>query len=114
MMRLAILSGVLLALFASAREAQAQTTENQKKVTEALAQEKAKAAAAQKAAAEKTYTFEMSNKPWQEVFEWLTEKTGRPFIAATTPKGSFHYMPPKDKKYTISEIIDIVNEGLAA
>jgi RNA polymerase sigma factor (sigma-70 family) len=62
--------------------------------------------------AEKSFTFEMRNKPWSAVFEWLTEKTGREFISSATPAGTMNFIAPKGKKFTIPEIIDIINDSL--
>src|SRR5262249_17507307 len=56
--------------------------------------------------------FEMRAKPWSSVFEWLTEKTGREFISTNAPSGTFNFIAPKGKKYTIPQIIDIINDGL--
>ena len=64
------------------------------------------------AAEEKTYVFEMRAKPWSSVFEWLAEKAGRPFIAASTPSGTITFINQKGTKYTIPQIIDIINDGL--
>src|SRR5438270_13368062 len=107
-MRLAILSVMMVAMMASGSPAYAQTGEIQKKVTDALAQEKAKAVDAKSNAAQKTYTFEMHRKPWSAVVEWLTDKTGKPYVGSAGPAGTFDFAPPKDSKFTIPEIIDII------
>src|SRR5205823_3436401 len=79
------------------------------KLAEAVA-----AAQEKKDAPEKTHAFEMRAQPWSKVFEWLTDATGRPFISPSLPKGTFNFVPPNDRKYTIPEIIDIINDGLIA
>jgi type II secretion system protein D len=61
---------------------------------------------------EKTVKFDMDKKPWREVFEWLTEKTDLPFISVNIPRGTFTFIAPKGKSFTIPEIIDIINQGL--
>src|SRR5438128_880422 len=61
---------------------------------------------------EKSFTFELRAKPWSAVFEWLTDKTGREFISTNTPSGTLNFIAPKGKKYTIPQIIDIINDGL--
>jgi type II secretion system protein D len=61
---------------------------------------------------EKTIKFDMDKKPWRDVFEWLTEKTDLPFISVNIPRGTFTFISPKGKSYTIPEIIDIINQGL--
>src|SRR5262249_33488800 len=60
----------------------------------------------------KTYAFEMRNKPWIQVMEWLPAHTGLRFIGPTVPQGTFNFIAPKKKEYTIPEIIDFINEGL--
>jgi type II secretory pathway component GspD/PulD (secretin) len=62
----------------------------------------------------KRFSFEMRNKPWNQVFTWLTEATGKPVIVSPKPTGSFTFTGPAKKTYSIPEIIDIINEGLQA
>src|SRR5207245_10499864 len=63
---------------------------------------------------EKTYDFNMSKKPWKDVLPWLADKTGTPYINTFTPAGTFNYLAPKGKtKFTLPEIIDLLNEALA-
>jgi hypothetical protein len=59
-----------------------------------------------------TYTFEMRDKPWPQVIEWLAEVTGLKFVGTKKPTGSFNYIDPKRRPLTIPEIIDTINEGL--
>jgi type II secretory pathway component GspD/PulD (secretin) len=61
---------------------------------------------------ERTYTFEMRGKTGAGVFEWLSDKTGKPFITKNIPPGTFNFIAKKDRQYTLPEIIDIVNDGL--
>jgi hypothetical protein len=61
---------------------------------------------------EETFTFEMRGKPWGAVFEWLTDKTGIPFIPRDIPTGTFNFIARKDQKLTIPQVIDIINDGL--
>jgi type II secretion system protein D len=60
----------------------------------------------------KTIEFEIRDKPWKSVLEWVSEKSGMGIIAKTTPKGSFTYYSPGKKAYTIPEVIDILNGSL--
>jgi type II secretion system protein D len=60
----------------------------------------------------KTYKFEMQNKPWPQVIQWLADITGLRFIGTKYPTGTFNFYDPKKKEYTIPEIIDTINEGL--
>jgi hypothetical protein len=61
---------------------------------------------------EKTYAFEMRDKPWAAVFEWYAETSGLGFTGSFKPTGTFTFIPPPGKKYTLPEITDIINEGL--
>src|SRR5262245_44747233 len=66
--------------------------------------------AAPKQEALKTYTFEMRAKPWIQVVEWLADTTGLAFTGPNMPTGTFNFIAPSKKQYTIPEIIDLVNE----
>ena len=46
------------------------------------------------------------------MFEWLADKTSLPFISPSLPAGTFNFVGPKEKKYTIPQIIDIINDSL--
>jgi RNA polymerase sigma factor (sigma-70 family) len=65
---------------------------------------------------EKQYYFAMDNKPWGEVFQWLSEQTGLAYVSSIRPTGTFTFVPPRVsggvKEYTIPEILDILNEAL--
>jgi uncharacterized protein (TIGR03067 family) len=73
-----------------------------------------RAAAVAKAPEEKRYTFAVDNKPWKEVIEWFADVSGLRYIGKETPPGTFTFTPPKDKQYTIPEIVDIINDALLA
>jgi hypothetical protein len=60
----------------------------------------------------KTVRVEFLNTPWRKVFHWLTEETGKPVILVHTPPGTFTYIGPPNKEYTISEVVDLINDGL--
>jgi hypothetical protein len=67
----------------------------------------------------RTYAFRWEKAPWSQVLRWLAETTGLPVIRSGPPNGSFTFIPPKvdgkeDKKYTLPEIIDILNESVSA
>jgi type II secretory pathway component GspD/PulD (secretin) len=66
------------------------------------------------AGGEKTFTFEFQNKPWGQVLEWLSDQSGLALVSPFKPTGTFTFVPPKGKTYTLREIIDILNEGLLA
>src|SRR5262249_4939833 len=65
-----------------------------------------------KAEPQKLYSFEMRNKPWNQVMEWLVDATGLAFVGPSMPQGTFNFIEPGKKQHTIPEIIDIINEGL--
>jgi type II secretory pathway component GspD/PulD (secretin) len=63
--------------------------------------------------AEKAFALEFRNAPWKQVLAWLSDQTGLPVVASTTPTGAFTYQPPQGRRYTVPQIIDVVNEALA-
>jgi hypothetical protein len=56
--------------------------------------------------------FEMNGKPWREVLEWLSEESGLPIITSCMPIGIFTFNGPKVGRYTLDEIIGILNRAL--
>lgn len=62
--------------------------------------------------AQKAVAFEMRDKPWKSVLEWLSNETGLPVITTATPTGTFSFYGNPKKKYTIAEVIDVINEAL--
>jgi type II secretory pathway component GspD/PulD (secretin) len=59
------------------------------------------------------YTFEFRAKPWSEVFKWLSDQTNLPVIAPYKLAGTFTFVPSRaGRRYTVPEIIDILNESL--
>src|SRR5947209_1421443 len=63
---------------------------------------------------EKTLSFEFRNKPWPDVLEWLAEQSGLEVVTSQQPTGTVTFIAPKNKakKYTIPQVIDILNERL--
>src|SRR5262245_8620765 len=47
---------------------------------------------------QKTVQFEMRDKPWQSVLEWLADQTGMQVISVYKPVGTLTYIAPKTKK----------------
>jgi hypothetical protein len=72
---------------------------------------------ANKLPAPPAYALKFQNAPWSKVFEWLSNITGLPVVSPPRAIGAFTFVPPKfdgnDKKYTLPEIMDILNEALA-
>src|SRR5690348_1846127 len=61
----------------------------------------------------KTIPFEMRDKPWVEVMEWLSDETGIPVSCGVfLPCGTFTFIGPKDARYTHLQIIGILNRAL--
>jgi hypothetical protein len=60
----------------------------------------------------KTVKVTFVNATWREVFEWLTEQTGKR-VMSCTPDGRFTLVGPPDKEYTIAEVVAAINEELA-
>jgi type II secretory pathway component GspD/PulD (secretin) len=65
--------------------------------------------------ASKDFTFEMQNKPWRNVLEWLADQSGVPLSTSALPAGTFTFIPPKGNphRFTLPQVIDILNESLA-
>src|SRR5262245_32939170 len=64
--------------------------------------------------AEKLITFNCNNKPWNAVLEWLADQTGMPVSSLNKPTGTFTFIVPPGHsgKYTLPQIIDILNDNL--
>lgn len=63
----------------------------------------------------KKYVVEMRAKPWTTIFEWLTDQTGMPFVSKyPPPPGTFNFIAKTGQRYTLGELIDLLNDGLAA
>ena len=64
------------------------------------------------AAAEKTVSINFDLAPWNDVLEWFSKESGLQIISAVRPTGSVTLKPGKDKKYTMGEAVDLLNELL--
>jgi hypothetical protein len=58
-----------------------------------------------------TFEFRVDNKPLKEVLMWLSDQTGLPFIGSSVP-GSFTFVGPEGQRYTVPEIVAIINRSL--
>jgi RNA polymerase sigma factor (sigma-70 family) len=96
---------------ASALRAKSDRPESSEK-TPQPSQPQDKGPRAQPGLEEKTYAFEMVKESWSKVVEWYSDISGLPFTGKDLPVGNFSYTPPKNKKYTLREITDILNEAL--
>ncbi len=66
---------------------------------------------------ERRYSVEFRDMPWRKVIEWYADISGLTIAASEPPPaGAFTFVPPKidgkPRKYTASEILDVVNEAL--
>jgi general secretion pathway protein D len=75
-------------------------------------QAQAKTGSMDKKFLEKRFTLEFRNEPWQKVLEWLADQTKIPVTTDHYPTGSFTFIAPKGAKYSLPDVIDIINGGL--
>lgn len=69
--------------------------------------------AAPKPGAQKTFSFEMRDQPWDKVLEWLGNNTGVPVVSPYKPQNTLNFFGTlKKPQYTIPEIIDLLNDAL--
>lgn len=62
----------------------------------------------------KTYKVHFDNAKWDDVFAWYAKETGLGFIPPKEkPKGALTLKPGADKKFTVGEMTDLLNESLA-
>jgi type II secretory pathway component GspD/PulD (secretin) len=62
---------------------------------------------------EKRLTIKFENAKWSDVLVWFADQTDTPFVGSARLTGTFTFIGPKDRSYTINEIVDILNEALA-
>src|SRR5262249_27429211 len=60
---------------------------------------------------EKRYKFEMRDKPWRQVIEWFSDQSGLNFVGSP-PAGTFTFVARQGQTYTLTQIVDILNEAL--
>jgi type II secretory pathway component GspD/PulD (secretin) len=63
---------------------------------------------------EKELSFQTNSIPWKELFNWLSDRTGMPVLKNTAkfPTGSLDIISPKETKYTLPQVMDIINDNL--
>jgi type II secretory pathway component GspD/PulD (secretin) len=64
------------------------------------------------APAEKTVSVLFDGLPWVDVLDWYGKETGLVLVTTVKPTGSVTIKPPKEKKYTLGEVTDLINEAL--
>ena len=67
---------------------------------------------ADKSVPEKLYQLNFKTAPWPSVLEWFANESGLTPILTVTPTGSVTIQPPKDRKYTLGEVVDLINEAM--
>jgi hypothetical protein len=63
---------------------------------------------------QKKFSFKMQNALWSEVLDWYAKELGLKAVPAEKPllKGGLTFIPQNGKEYTLTEITDIINDGL--
>jgi hypothetical protein len=65
--------------------------------------------------AEKQIAVELRDVPWRNVIQWLADETECPVVmGARVPKGTFTFVGQKRRKYSVQEVIEIINGKLLA
>jgi hypothetical protein len=62
---------------------------------------------------EPTITFSFDKKKWGEVIDWFRTESGLVFAGSIVPTGSITIAPPPGKKYSVPQVVDLLNELLA-
>jgi hypothetical protein len=68
---------------------------------------------AQPQPAPRTVSVWFKDAKWDAVLDWYAAETGLVMITTVRPKGQFNFTPPREKRFTLEEITDIINEALA-
>ncbi|MBN9522791.1 hypothetical protein J0H58_30445, partial [bacterium] len=68
--------------------------------------------AAPKAEPEKTISVNFESAPWQEVLDWYAKETGLILVTTIRPTGSVTIKPGPNRKFTLSEVTDLLNEAM--
>ena len=59
------------------------------------------------------FSFQTNAIPWNELFNWLSNRTGMPVLTQVkTPTGSLNIISPKGTRYTLPQVLDLINENL--
>jgi general secretion pathway protein D len=61
---------------------------------------------------EKLLTVNFKDTKWEDVLDWFAAESGMQKILTVKPPGTVNLQTPKDRKYTISEVVDLLNEAL--
>src|SRR5262245_16193166 len=61
---------------------------------------------------EKTYAVRFENAKWGDVVNWFQKETGLVYAGNEIPVGGVTIKPVGDKRLTIAEVVDLLNEAL--
>src|SRR2546430_58845 len=62
---------------------------------------------------EEKYSFELDGKEWKYLITWLVDESKLHFVSTyKPPTGSIVFISPKNVKYSLADIFDIINERL--
>ncbi|MFM8271671.1 MAG: secretin N-terminal domain-containing protein, partial [Gemmata sp.] len=64
------------------------------------------------AGAPKTVSIHFEKAGWDEVLDWYAKETGLTLITTVKPTGTVAIKPGKDRKFTIGEVTDLINETM--
>ncbi len=63
-------------------------------------------------AGQKTFLVYFDKANWDEVLDWYSKETGLTLITAVKPTGTLTLKPNKERRYTIAEVTDLLNEAM--
>src|SRR6185437_3691078 len=63
-------------------------------------------------AAERTISFTLGTASWKDVLDWYGKESKLVLNTTSIPTGNITLNPDKNRKYTIGEITDLLNESL--
>ncbi|MBM3980196.1 MAG: hypothetical protein FJ304_07900 [Planctomycetes bacterium] len=64
------------------------------------------------ATGERTISFNFEKMGWDDVLDWYSKESGLTLITTVKPTGSLAFKPSKEKKFTMGEVTDLLNEAL--
>jgi hypothetical protein len=64
-------------------------------------------------AIEKKYTIRFENAKWEDVFAWFAKESGLVNAVVVKPTGTVTLKPREGKQFTLTEIVDLLNETMA-
>jgi type II secretory pathway component GspD/PulD (secretin) len=61
---------------------------------------------------EKQITVQFVNAGWAEVLTWFAKESGLTQLTTVVPTGNVTIRPPGDRKYTLTEVVDLINDAM--